>query len=234
MFISEIKDVLDAETINKVFNIIREAKFVDGRISGGTEQSKYNQELYPESETYVDVLRVIELAVRENYEFNLTAFPRYMTRPIISRYEVGMFYKGHVDKPVMNFMDNKFGLMPLGNNYVRSDLSMTLFLSDPASYDGGELSFEAPFSSVKVKLNAGSAVVYPTGRRHQVLPVTCGIRYAAIFWIQTLFPVEAHRQAVFNAHQLSLLIQNFAPKGSKVHELAEENFFNLARMLAEV
>jgi len=234
MFISEIKDVLDAETISKVFNIIREAKFVDGRISGGTEQSKYNQELYPESETYVDVLRVIELAVRENYEFNLTAFPRYMTRPIISRYEVGMFYKGHVDKPVMNFMDNKFGLMPLGNNYVRSDLSMTLFLSDPASYDGGELSFEAPFSSVKVKLNAGSAVVYPTGRRHQVLPVTRGIRYAAIFWIQTLFPVEAHRQAVFNAHQLSLLIQNFAPRGSKVHELAEENFFNLARMLGEV
>lgn len=92
MFISEIKNVLDAETISKVFNIIREAKFVDGRISGGTEQSKYNQELYPESETYVDV-RVIESAVRENYEFNLTAFPRYMTRPIISRYEVGMFYK---------------------------------------------------------------------------------------------------------------------------------------------
>ena len=70
MFISEIKDVLDAETISKVFNIIREAKFVDGRISGGTEQSKYNQELYPESETYVDVLRVIELAVRENYRSN--------------------------------------------------------------------------------------------------------------------------------------------------------------------
>lgn len=233
MFISEIKNILDAETISKVFNIIREAKFVDGRISGGTEQSKYNQELYPESETYVDVLRVIELAVRENHEFNLTAFPRYMTRPIISRYGFGMFYKGHVDKPVMNFMDNKFGRMPLGNNYVRSDLSMTLFLSDPASYDGGELSFEAPFSSVKVKLNAGSAVVYPTGSRHQVLPVTRGIRYAAIFWIQTLFPVEAHRQAVFNAHQLSRLIQNLATD-SKVHELAEENFFNLARMLAEV
>ena len=113
-----------------------------------------------------------------------------------------MFYKGHVDKPVMNFMDNKFGLMPLGNNYVRSDLSMTLFLSDPASYDGGELYFEAPLNSIKVKLDAGSAVVYPTGSRHQVLPVTRGVRYAAIFWIQTLFPVEAHRQAVSDAHQL--------------------------------
>ena len=111
---------------------------------------------------------------------------------------------------------------------------MTLFLSDPASYDGGELSFEVPFNKVKVKLNAGSAVVYPTGSRHQVLPVTRGIRYAAIFWIQTLFPVEAHRQAVSNAHQLTRLIKDLAPDDSKVNELAEENFFNLARMLAEV
>jgi PKHD-type hydroxylase len=234
MFISEIKNILDAETISKVFNIIREAKFVDGRISGGTERNKYNQELFPESEKYLDVLQLIELATRENYEFNLTAFPRYMTRPIISRYEVGMFYKGHVDKPVMNFMESKFGMMPLGNNYVRSDLSMTLFLSEPASYDGGELSFETPFNNIKVKLDAGSAVVYPTGNRHQVLPVTRGIRYAAIFWIQTLFPVEAHRQAVFNAYQLTRLVTGLAPEDSKVHELAEENFFNLARMLAEV
>jgi PKHD-type hydroxylase len=233
MFISEIKNILSAKTISNVFSIIREAKFVDGRISGGTERSKYNQELFAESETYLDVLRVIESAVRENNEFNLTAFPRYMTRPIISRYDVGMFYKGHVDKPVMNFMETKNALMPLGNNYVRSDLSMTLFLSDPDSYDGGELSFEAPFSSVKVRLHAGSAVVYPTGSRHQVLPVTRGVRYAAIFWIQTMFPVEAHRQAVFNAHQLTRLIKDL-PADSKAHELAQENFFNLARMLAEV
>ena len=233
MFISEIKNILSAKTISNVFSIIREAKFVDGRISGGTERSKYNQELFAESETYLDVLRVIESAVRENSEFNLTAFPRYMTRPIISRYDVGMFYKGHVDKPVMNFMETKNALMPLGNNYVRSDLSMTLFLSDPDSYDGGELSFEAPFSNVKVRLDAGSAVVYPTGSRHQVLPVTRGVRYAAIFWIQTMFPVEAHRQAVFNAHQLTRLIKDL-PADSKAHELAQENFFNLARMLADV
>jgi PKHD-type hydroxylase len=233
MFISEIKNILSAETISRVFGIIREAKFVDGRISGGTERQKYNRELFPESETYLDVLQVIELAVRENYEFNLTAFPRYMTRPVISRYDPGMYYKGHVDKPVMNFMDAKFGLMPLGHNYVRSDLSMTLFLSDPASYDGGELYFEAPLNTVKVKLNAGSAVVYPTGHRHQVLPVTRGVRFAAIFWIQSLFPVEAHRQAVSDAHHISRLVGELAPD-SEVCDLAEEHFFNLARILAEV
>jgi PKHD-type hydroxylase len=233
MFISEIKNILNAETLRKILSNIREARFVDGRISGGTERTKYNKELLPESEKYLEVLEIIELAVRENPEFNLTAFPRYMTRPIISRYDVGMYYKGHVDHPVMNFMNPKSALMPLGNNYVRSDLSMTLFLSDPASYDGGELYFEAPLNTVKVKLEAGSAVVYPTGRRHQVLPVTRGARYAAIFWIQTLFPVEAHRQAVSDAYQLMRLITALAPD-SKAHDLAEENFFNLARMLAEV
>lgn len=233
MFISEIKNILDTKTISKVFNIIQEAKFVDGRISGGTQRNKYNQELLPESEKYLEVLEVIELAVRENYEFNLTAFPRYMTRAIISRYNVGMHYKEHVDHPVMNFMNPKSALMPLGHNYVRTDLSMTLFLSDPASYDGGELYFEAPLHTVKVKLDAGSAVVYPTGSRHQVLPVERGVRYAAIFWIQTLFPIEAHRQAVSNAHQLTRLLKDLGVD-SKVNELAEENFFNLARMLAEV
>ena len=233
MFISEFKDVLDAETLRKIFNNIREAKFVDGRVTGGTERSKYNREMSPESDKYQEILRIVELAVRENQDFNLTAFPRYMTRPIISRYDVGMHYKGHVDMPVMNFMDPKSGLMPLGHNYVRSDLSMTLFLSDPASYDGGELYFEAPLNTVKVKLEAGSAVVYPTGRRHQVLPVTRGVRYAVIFWIQTLFPVEAHRQAVYDAHQLTRLLQA-SGADAKVNELAEENFFNLARMLAEV
>jgi len=233
MFISEIKNILDTKTISKVFNIIQEAKFVDGRISGGTQRNKYNQELLPESEKYLEVLEVIELAVRENYEFNLTAFPRYMTRPIISRYDVGMYYKGHVDHPVMNFMNPKSALMPLGHNYVRTDLSMTLFLSDPASYDGGELYFEAPLNTMKVKLDAGSAVVYPTGNRHQVLPVKRGVRYAAIFWIQTLFPIEAHRQAVSNAHQLTRLLKAL-DVDPKVNELAEENFFNLARMLADV
>ena len=233
MFISEIKNILDTKTISKVFNIVQEAKFVDGRISGGTQQNKYNQELLPESEKYLEAVEVIEQAVRQNYEFNLTAFPRYMTRVIISRYDVGMHYKAHVDHPVMNFMNTKSALMPLGHNYVRTDLSMTLFLSDPASYEGGELYFEAPFNTIKVKLDAGSAVVYPTGSRHQVLPVKRGVRYAAIFWIQSLFPNEAHRQAVSNAHQLTRLLKAQGAD-SKVSELAEENFFNLARMLAEV
>jgi len=121
----------------------------------------------------------------------------------------------------------------VGSNYVRSDLSMTLFLSDPSSYDGGELSFDSPFGGLKIKLDAGSAVVYPTGARHQVMPVTRGVRHAAIFWIQTMFPTEAHRQAVHSAHRIMKRIGEVFP-GSDEFIMAQDNFFNLSRIFAQV
>jgi|SRR5215207_9883947 len=233
MFISKISNILGAENLAKVRKIIRESEFVDGHISGGTASNKKNLELSPESEKYVEVLRIVEQSVRENTEFNLTAFPRAMTRPIISRYEVGMFYHEHVDLPVMGFLSAMRGMNPVGSNYVRSDLSMTLFLSDPDSYDGGELSFDSPFGPMNIKLDAGAGVVYPTGAMHSVKAVTRGVRIAAIFWIQSLFPTEAHRQAVYDAHQLVKTLQRVLPD-SEAFTLAQNNFYNLARIMAQV
>jgi PKHD-type hydroxylase len=232
MFITKINNVLDVESLAKARKIIQASEFTDGRISGGTSSNKKNLELSPETEKYVEVLKIVEQAVRENVEFNVTAFPRFMTRPIISRYDVGMFYKEHVDLPVMGFMSSR-GLAAVGSNYIRSDLSMTLFLSEPNSYDGGELSFDSPFGPLKIKLDAGSAVVYPTGARHSVQPVTRGVRHAAIFWIQSMFPVEAHRQAVHSSHRLMKMIGQVFP-GSDEFILAQDNFYNLSRMLAQV
>ena len=234
MFISKINNVLDADTLAKARRIIQAAEYTDGKISGGNTMNKKNLELSPETDKYVEVLKLIEQAVRQHGEFNLTAFPRAMTRPIISRYDVGMFYKEHVDLPVMGFMSAGRGLASaVGSNYVRSDLSMTLFLSDPSSYDGGELSFDSPFGGLKIKLDAGSAVVYPTGARHQVMPVTRGVRHAAIFWIQTMFPTEAHRQAVHSAHRIMKRIGEVFP-GSDEFVMAQDNFFNLSRIFAQV
>jgi PKHD-type hydroxylase len=234
MFISKINNILDAEKLATIHKIIQASEFTDGRISGGTASNKKNLELSPETGKYVEVLKIVEQAVRENIEFNVTAFPRSMTRPIISRYDVGMFYKEHVDLPVMGFLSSARGMTAaVGANYVRSDLSMTLFLSPPESYDGGELSFDSPFGPMKIKLNAGSAVVYPTGARHQVLPVTRGVRHAAIFWIQSMFPTEAHRHAVHNAQRLMKMIGEVFP-GSDEYTLAQDNFYNLSRILAEV
>ncbi|HEX5736604.1 MAG TPA: Fe2+-dependent dioxygenase [Blastocatellia bacterium] len=237
MFISRIDNILGKDALASVRKILETSKFVDGKISGGNARNKNNLELAPESEKYVEVINIIERAVRENVEFNLTSFPRYMTRPIISRYEAGMFYKEHVDLPVMGFMSmgQPMGrwLSPVGQNYVRSDLSMTLFLNDSESYSGGELMFEGVGGATKVKLDAGSAILYPTGSRHSVAPITRGIRYAAILWIQTLFPTEAQRRAVYDARRLLEMVSNIAPQ-SEAHNLAQESFYNLCRIFAEV
>lgn len=237
MFISKIEGILDKNKLAEVRRIVEKGEFVEGLVSGGTARSKKNLELPGETETYVEVLNIVERAVRENVEFNLTAFPRSMTRPIISRYEVDMYYNEHVDYPIMGFMSPNRGvgrgLGPLGNNYVRSDLSMTLFLSEPDSYDGGELTFQGPLGAIKMKLNAGSAILYPTGTRHSVSPVRRGTRLAAIFWIQSLFPEESHRRAMYNARRLMKLLGEASPN-SEAYELAHDNFYDFCRILAEV
>ena len=233
MFITKIDNILTQEKVARIQKVIETCKFVDGRISGGNKRTKKNLEMEPETEQYIEMVSLVESAVRENIEFNITAFPRYMTRPIFSRYDVGMYYSSHVDSPVMGFMSKDLGLRPIGNNYVRSDLSMTLFLNDPDSYDGGELTFEGSVETIKVKSKSGSAILYPTGCRHSVAQVTRGVRHAAIFWIQTMFPVEAHRQIVYDARRLMNMIEELAPDSELFH-FAQAHFYNLARILAQV
>src|SRR3989442_13640058 len=140
MHISILNDVLDGERLSEIRRLVESAQFVDGRLSAAPGVRKTNLELANQTERHTEVLEIVECAVRQHAELNMTAFPRYMTRPIISRYDVGMRYDEHVDAPVMGFMaPSSRWLSPVGANYVRSDLSMTLFLSPPDSYDGGEL-----------------------------------------------------------------------------------------------
>jgi PKHD-type hydroxylase len=233
MFLSLIKGVLGPPQLQKIRTIVGQSRFVSGHVSGGSHSDKQNLELAADTEQYADAVAVVESAVRDNKEFNYTAFPRFMTRPIISRYVTGMYYKEHVDFPLMGFMTPLTRrLSPLGANYVRSDLSMTLFLTPPDSYGGGELCFDSPTGPVRIKLEAGSAVLYPTGARHSVATVTQGERLAAVFWIQTLFPVESHRRAVHDAYRLMSMLNGDGDQPT--HVLAQDNFNNLFRLLAEV
>jgi PKHD-type hydroxylase len=238
MFISTLDGLISAKTLALIPEVLRSAAFVDGHISGGDDTNKHNLELPPGDSAYLELLKLVEGDVRASLEFNFTAFPRYMTRPIFSRYDPGMYYHEHVDFPVMNFLNvhvkpGHRGVAPVGMNYVRSDLSLTVFLSAPESYDGGQLTFSAALSQVQAKLAAGSGVLYPTGSEHRVEKVTRGSRLAAIFWIQSMFPVEAHRQTVHNAYTLwERLKRDGAPAESI--SLAEHVFYNSFRMLAQI
>lgn len=231
MFISMIDNILDKAKLEKVAELVQSAEFIDGKISGGTVDNKNNLEMNPVTGRYVDVINLIERAIRENAEFNYTAFPRFITRPIISCYKAGMYYKDHVDGAVMNF-PAAADFRPLGMNFVRADLSMTLFLNSPNSYEGGELCFEGPLGRIAAKREAGSAILYPTGTMHSVATVKKGARVAAVLWIQTMFPAEAQRRVVYNAQKLAKMLER--NKNSTEFALAEENYLNLWRLFAAV
>lgn len=238
MFISTIHNLMPPTALATVRGILEKARFVDGRISGGNETNKNNRELPGDDKDYLEVLRLVESAVRESMDFNFIAFPRYMTRPIFSRYDRGMYYRSHVDFPVNNFINAQAkpahrGFAPVGLNYVRSDLSMTLFLSPPESYDGGQLSFSGATEQLNIKLPAGSGVVYPTGVEHSVLEVTRGSRLAAVLWIQSMFPNEAHRRLVYDAFELHKAIAKAHPDSPEVAH-SERVYCNAFRLFAQV
>lgn len=238
MHIHILKDLLQPDQLAKARGMLAQAKWGNGHSSGGNEQNKQNIELAPECPVYVDLLRLVESGLRENLDFQVHAWPRYMTRPIISRYEEGMFYHEHTDFPVANFLHSAASpahraLAPLGMNYVRTDMSITLFLSDPDSYNGGELTFNNAGETHRYKLPAGSAILYPTGVPHSVSMVTRGVRTAAIFWVQSMFPNESNRRAVTHAYQLHDSVEKVLP-GSPQSQQAEVNFHNLFRLFAEV
>lgn len=247
MYISTIKGILCADEVARIRSLVGPEDFVGGHISGGSESNKNNLELSTRAANYLEVLRLVESSVRRSQEFSYTAFPRSMTRPIVSNYLPGMFYNEHTDSAVANFLacacpSSRWAdciackatqhrtLAPVGTGYVRADLSMTLFLSDPATYDGGELCFNG--GEQKYKPPAGAAVLYPTGAPHSVNRVTRGERLAAVFWVQSMVPSNSRRYLLRNTYNLwqSLGLQ---AQDSEHARQAETNFNDLFRTFAE-
>ena len=140
-------------------------------------------------------------ALRRNLPFQTAALPAAIFPPLFSRYRPGHAFGTHVD--------NAFRPLPDGAGQLRTDLSATLFLSEPDSYDGGELLIEEGTAERRVKLAAGSMVVYPATTLHRVAPVTRGERLACFFWVQSLVP-EAGKRAILL--DMDLAIQSLRPK----------------------
>jgi PKHD-type hydroxylase len=132
---------------------------------------KHNEQLEPTKEQATQLSAILSRAVQHNETFRSFAYPRRMIAPRISRYVPGLEYGSHLDDPIMVRSNEK----PL-----RTDMSMTVVLSDPESYQGGELSLETPFGPQNAKLPAGDAVIYSTTMRHRVVQVTEGTRLAVV------------------------------------------------------
>jgi PKHD-type hydroxylase len=171
-----IDPLLNPDDLTTIHQLLQQAEFVDGKLTAGTfaKTVKHNDQLKGNTDTAQKVRAMIQEALLNNPLFQAIARPKAMRPLLISRYTPGMAYGWHTDNAVM-------GDRPLN----RSDLSLTVFLSDPSTYEGGELMLDTGVGNQTFKLPAGSAIVYPSTYLHQVTEVTQGVRLAAVTWVCT-------------------------------------------------
>lgn len=184
--------VLDAEQIGRFRVALTGAAWVDGRTSAGDQAARAKNNLQvPEDSPEARALGAQVLdALAAHVAFMSAAMPARVSPPMFNRYGVGMAYGPHVD--------NALRPSPATGGRLRTDLSATLFLSDPSDYEGGELIIEADAGASRVKLPAGDMVLYPATSVHQVSEVTRGERLAAVFWVQSMIADPTQRRLLYD------------------------------------
>jgi PKHD-type hydroxylase len=193
--ISTITGLVEPADVSKLIQIASGASFVDGRISAPNNPMKNNKQLDASSTLYTESSAMLGQALQRNAEFMGLTFARRFAPPLLCKYEKGMAYGAHPDSAYVN---TKVG--PL-----RSDVSCTIFLSDPGSYEGGALRIHLGDRQVDVKLPAGDAVVYPSTTIHEVTPVASGFRLVAITFIESQISDEIKRNLLFTLNDVAAL-----------------------------
>jgi len=189
---------------------------------GLAQQVKQNEEISSDSADLRELNEIVMGALVRHPEYRAICWPKRIAAPIYARYESTMAYGEHVDDPVM------------GQDQVyRADISFTVFLSQKDSYEGGELSIVENFGEQQVKLDAGSAVFYPSSSLHSVLPVTSGTRFVAVSWIQSTIRDAAKRQLLYELNQAREILIKEQP-GSPACHLLSNSFNNLVRRWVEL
>lgn len=187
-----IPDLLPPETLSNVRAIIDAAQWVDGNATSGVQSAmaKDNLQLPEQSAAAHQAGGLILQALSANPLFLAAALPHRIFPPLFNSYGEGQQFGTHVDNAIRVRTGTDFR--------IRSDLSATVFLCDPDSYDGGELVIEGEFGAQSVKLPAGHMVLYPASSLHHVTPVTHGRRIASFFWIQSMVRDSAARALLFD------------------------------------
>ena len=187
-----IPDVLDAAGVARVRAIIDGDEWVDGNVTSGHQSAlaKRNMQLPEDSQAARDAGRLVLEALGRSPTFIAAALPLKIFPPLFNRYQGGEAFGTHIDNAVRIQRGSDFR--------VRSDLSATLFLADPDSYEGGELVVEDALGAHSVKLPAGHLLLYPASSLHRVEPVTRGARVASFFWIQSMVRDTGARDLLFD------------------------------------
>lgn len=220
----EIPELLNSAQLAKIHESLAQARFVDGRLTAGMAASKVknNEELAQEPELLQRLYRIVMASVGHSEVFRSAVLPAKVADFIFARYQPGMRYGDHVDDPIM-------GQGPR----FRSDVSMTIFLNPPETYDGGELVIRTPFGDQQVKLPAGHAVVYPSASVHRVAEVSRGERLVALTWIQSFVRDAARRELLYELDQSRQQLLRSDPE-TDVTKNVDRSYVNLLRMWADV
>jgi PKHD-type hydroxylase len=222
-----IPDVLDPATLARVRELVERAEWVDGNATSGVQSAlaKRNRQLPEDSAAAREAGGIVLDALGRSSTFIAAALPLKVFPPLFNRYEGGETFGAHVDNAIRPKRGTDFR--------IRSDLSATLFLTDPDSYDGGELVVEEPSGERRVKLPAGHLILYPASTVHRVEPVTRGARVASFFWIQSMVRDTGERDLLFD---LDRATQSVAGALGQDHRAAIELtgvYHNLLRRWAD-
>jgi PKHD-type hydroxylase len=185
--------VLLDDEVTSIRGLLKQAQWVDGRTTAGIQAAtvKNNQQLAEPDPLLAQIRRIVMQALHRDPLFFSAVLPDKILPPFVNRYAGGTNHYGfHVD--------NAMRSMPDGSARVRADVSATLFLNDPDEYEGGELVIQDVFGEQRVKLKAGSMVIYPSTSVHAVTPVTSGERLASFLFIQSMVRDAAHRRILFD------------------------------------
>ncbi|HEY5348234.1 MAG TPA: Fe2+-dependent dioxygenase [Candidatus Lustribacter sp.] len=223
-----IPDVLSKSDVADFRRIMEAEEWEDGRSTAGAQSAevKKNEQLPPDSKVARKLGERILVALSANLLFISAAVPLRIFPPLFNRYRPGQFFGEHVDNCIRG--DTLTGLR------IRTDLSATLFLSEPDEYDGGELTIDDYYGSHQVKLPAGHLVLYPSTSLHLVTPITRGARICSFFWLQSMIKDTHARRLTFEMdNTIQELVVRLGRNDTEVRKLTNI-YHNLVRYWAEL
>ena len=222
-----IPKVLAPEQVARCRDVMVKAEWVDGRVTAGhqSQRVKNNLQLPEDSAQARELGQMVMQALGRSPLFFSAVLPKQVFPPLFNRYDAGMTFGAHVDNAIRGYLDT-----PL---QIRTDISATLFISEPADYDGGELVVVDTYGQHSVKLPAGDMIVYPGTSLHHVTPITRGSRIASFFWTQSLIRDDTQRALLFDLDMAIRRLTTDHPEHPSVVGLTNI-YHNLLRQWAEV
>ncbi|WP_349571518.1 Fe2+-dependent dioxygenase [Azotobacter salinestris] len=222
-----IPGVFSRDEVRRIRQALEQAQWLDGKATAGYQsaRTKHNLQLAEDDPLALEIATAMLERLWQNPQFMSAALPHKVYPPLFNCYTDGGTFGFHIDNAVRQVRGSA--------ERVRTDLSSTLFFSDPDEYDGGELVIQDTYGMQRVKLPAGDLVLYPATSIHQVTPVTRGARYASFFWTQSLVREDSQRSLLYEMDQAIQSLSRDVPDHPALVQLTG-NYHNLLRRWGEV